>query len=461
MKTNTRKYMIYFFGALGGLLYGYDTGVISGALLFINNDIPLTTLTEGLVVSMLLLGAIFGSALSGTCSDRWGRRKVVFVLSIIFIVGALACAFSQTVGMLIASRVILGLAVGGSTALVPVYLSEMAPTKIRGTLGTMNNLMIVTGILLAYIVNYLFTPFEAWRWMVGLAAVPAVLLLIGIAFMPESPRWLVKRGREEEAKRIMNFTHDPKDIEMELAEMKQGEAEKKETTLGVLKAKWIRPMLLIGVGLAIFQQAVGINTVIYYAPTIFTKAGLGTSASALGTMGIGVLNVIMCITAMILIDRVGRKKLLIWGSVGITLSLAALSGVLLTLGLSASTAWMTVVFLGVYIVFYQATWGPVVWVLMPELFPSKARGAATGFTTLVLSAANLIVSLVFPLMLSAMGIAWVFMIFSVICLLSFFFALYMVPETKGKSLEEIEASLKKRFKKKKSSQSHVLNERTL
>ncbi|WP_437131992.1 sugar porter family MFS transporter [Bacillus atrophaeus] len=461
MNTNTRKYMIYFFGALGGLLYGYDTGVISGALLFINNDIPLTTLTEGLVVSMLLLGAIFGSALSGTCSDRWGRRKVVFVLSIIFIIGALVCALSQNITMLIASRVILGLAVGGSTALVPVYLSEMAPTKIRGTLGTMNNLMIVTGILLAYIVNYLFTPFEAWRWMVGLAAVPAVLLLIGIAFMPESPRWLVKRGREDEAKKIMEITHDhQEDIEMELAEMKQGESEKKETTLDLLKAKWIRPMLLIGVGLAIFQQAVGINTVIYYAPTIFTKAGLGTSASVLGTMGIGVLNVIMCITAMILIDRIGRKKLLIWGSVGITLSLAALSAVLLSLGLSTSTAWLTVVFLGVYIVFYQATWGPVVWVLMPELFPSKARGAATGFTTLVLSATNLIVSLVFPLMLSAMGIAWVFTIFSVICLLSFFFALYMVPETKGKSLEEIEESLKNRFKKKKNRQNQMLNERT-
>ncbi|MCY9111252.1 sugar porter family MFS transporter [Bacillus atrophaeus] len=461
MNTNTRKYMIYFFGALGGLLYGYDTGVISGALLFINNDIPLTTLTEGLVVSMLLLGAIFGAALSGTCSDRWGRRKVVFVLSIIFIIGALVFAFSQNITMLIASRVILGLAVGGSTALVPVYLSEMAPTKIRGTLGTMNNLMIVTGILLAYIVNYLFTPFEAWRWMVGLAAVPAVLLLIGIAFMPESPRWLVKRGREDEAKKIMEITHDhQEDIEMELAEMKQGESEKKETTLDLLKAKWIRPMLLIGVGLAVFQQAVGINTVIYYAPTIFTKAGLGTSASVLGTMGIGVLNVIMCITAMILIDRIGRKKLLIWGSVGITLSLAALSAVLLSLGLSTSTAWLTVVFLGVYIVFYQATWGPVVWVLMPELFPSKARGAATGFTTLVLSATNLIVSLVFPLMLSAMGIAWVFAIFSVICLLSFFFALYMVPETKGKSLEEIEESLKKRFNKKKNRQNQMLNERT-
>ncbi|HDV0606644.1 TPA: MFS transporter, partial [Acinetobacter baumannii] len=166
-----------------------------------------------------------------------------------FIIGALACAFSQTVGMLIASRVILGLAVGGSTALVPVYLSEMAPTKIRGTLGTMNNLMVVTGILLAYIVNYLFTPFEAWRWMVGLAAVPAVLLLIGIAFMPESPRWLVKRGREDEAKDIMKITHDQENIEQELADMKEAEAGKKETTLGLLKAKWIRPMLLIGIGL--------------------------------------------------------------------------------------------------------------------------------------------------------------------------------------------------------------------
>ncbi|WP_280146790.1 sugar porter family MFS transporter [Bacillus velezensis] len=462
MKKNTKKYLIYFFGALGGLLYGYDTGVISGALLFINNDIPLNTLTEGLVVSMLLLGAIFGSALSGTCSDRWGRRKVVFVLSLIFIIGALACAASQTVTMLIISRVILGLAVGGSTALVPVYLSEMAPTKIRGTLGTLNNLMIVTGILLAYIVNYIFTPFEAWRWMVGLAAVPAALLLIGIAFMPESPRWLVKRGREQEARQVMEMTHDKEDIAVELAEMKQGEAEKKESTLGLLKAKWIRPMLLIGIGLAILQQAVGINTVIYYAPTIFTKAGLGTSASVLGTMGIGVLNVIMCITAMILIDRIGRKKLLMWGSVGITLSLASLSAILLLAGLSASTAWLTVLFLGIYIVFYQATWGPVVWVLMPELFPSNARGAATGFTTLILSATNLIVSLVFPLMLSAMGIGWVFGIFSVICLSSFFFAAYIVPETKGRSLEEIETHLKKRFSlKKRSKQNQILKQRTL
>ncbi|MCY7441982.1 MULTISPECIES: sugar porter family MFS transporter [Bacillus amyloliquefaciens group] len=462
MKKNTKKYLIYFFGALGGLLYGYDTGVISGALLFINNDIPLNTLTEGLVVSMLLLGAIFGSALSGTCSDRWGRRKVVFVLSLIFIIGALACAASQTVTMLIISRVILGLAVGGSTALVPVYLSEMAPTKIRGTLGTLNNLMIVTGILLAYIVNYIFTPFEAWRWMVGLAAVPAALLLIGIAFMPESPRWLVKRGREQEARQVMEMTHDKEDIAVELAEMKQGEAEKKESTLGLLKAKWIRPMLLIGIGLAIFQQAVGINTVIYYAPTIFTKAGLGTSASVLGTMGIGVLNVIMCITAMILIDRIGRKKLLMWGSVGITLSLASLSAILLLAGLSASTAWLTVLFLGIYIVFYQATWGPVVWVLMPELFPSNARGAATGFTTLILSATNLIVSLVFPLMLSAMGIGWVFGIFSVICLSSFFFTAYIVPETKGRSLEEIETHLKKRFSlKKRSKQNQILKQRTL
>lgn len=280
--------------------------------------------------------------------------------------------------------------------------------------------------------------------------------------MPESPRWLVKRGREQEARQVMEMTHDKEDIAVELAEMKQGEAEKKESTLGLLKAKWIRPMLLIGIGLAIFQQAVGINTVIYYAPTIFTKAGLGTSASVLGTMGIGVLNVIMCITAMILIDRIGRKKLLMWGSVGITLSLASLSAILLLAGLSASTAWLTVLFLGIYIVFYQATWGPVVWVLMPELFPSNARGAATGFTTLILSATNLIVSLVFPLMLSAMGIGWVFGIFSVICLSSFFFAAYIVPETKGRSLEEIETHLKKRFSlKKRSKQNQILKQRTL
>lgn len=446
MNKKAKQYLIYFFGALGGLLFGYDTGVISGALLFIHKDIPLNDLLEGMVVSMLLLGAIFGSAVSGTLSDKWGRRPVVFVLSIIFIVGSLASAFSVNVTMLIISRIILGLAVGGASVLVPVYLSEMAPTKIRGALGTLNNLMIVVGVLVAYLVNYLFAPIEGWRWMIGLASVPSALLLGGLVFMPESPRWLVKRGRDHEAWEVLKLTHEENEIEDEFKEIKNAD-EGNETTFSLLKAKWVRPMLIVGIGLAVFQQAAGINTVVYYAPKIFTEAGLSESASILGTVGIGIVNVIMCIISMFLIDRIGRKILLIAGSIGITLSLLALSITLLSLGLSTQTAWLTVVLLGVYIVFFQGTWGPVVWVLIPELFPSTARGAATGIATLCLSATNLIVSLVFPTLLSALGIAWVFMIFVVICILSFFFALFKVPETKGRSLEEIEQKLRRRARR--------------
>ncbi|MCA0971468.1 sugar porter family MFS transporter [Halobacillus litoralis] len=441
MNRNLSKGWIFFFGALGGLLYGYDTGVISGALLFITADIPLTDFLEGLVVSSLLVGAIVGAGMSGYVSDRFGRRRVVFVIALIYIAGSLILAFAPNVTTLVIGRVILGLGVGGSTAIVPVYLSEMAPTEQRGALSSLNQLMITIGIVLAYLVNYAFTPIEGWRWMLGLAAAPALILMVGVLFMPESPKWLLKQNREKEARKVMGLTRDKKDIDGEIEQMKKIEAQK-ESTWEVLTAKWVRPMLIVGSGIAIFQQFIGINAVIYYAPTIFTEAGLGNSASILGTLGIGVLNVLMTLVAIATIDKIGRKKLLLIGNVGMTLSLVVLSTILFTFELTTSIAWLTVVFLGLFIIFFSATWGPVVWVMLPELFPLKARGAATGFTTLLLSASNLVVSLFFPILLGAIGTAMVFVIFAIIGVLAFLFVLKYVPETKGRSLEQIENDLR-------------------
>ncbi|MFZ0476035.1 MAG: sugar porter family MFS transporter [Halobacillus sp.] len=441
MNKNLSKGWIFFFGALGGLLYGYDTGVISGALLFINEDIQLSNFLEGVVVSSLLVGAIVGAGMSGYVSDRFGRRRVVFVIALIYLIGSLVLALSPNAAILITGRVILGLAVGGSTAIVPVYLSEMAPTHQRGSLASLNQLMITIGIVLAYLVNYAFTPIEGWRWMLGLASVPALILMIGVLFMPESPRWLIKHNREKEARKIMALTRQQSEIDDEIKQMKKIE-EVEESTWDVLKSKWVRPMLLVGSGIAVFQQLIGINAVIYYAPTIFTKAGLGNAASILGTLGIGIVNVLMTLVAIATIDKLGRKKLLLIGNVGMTLSLAVLATILFTAELTTAIAWMTVVFLGLFIMFFSATWGPVVWVMLPELFPLKARGAATGFTTLLLSLANLIVSLFFPIMLGALGTAWVFVIFAVIGVFAFLFVMKFVPETKGRSLEDIERDLR-------------------
>ena len=279
------KYLIFILGALGGLLYGYDNGVISGALLFIDNDIPLNSFTEGLVVSSMLIGAIIGSGASGPLADKLGRRRLVLFIAIIYIIGSITLFIAPNITILVIGRLIIGLAVGGSMATVPVYLSEMAPTELRGSLGTLNQLMITIGILSAYIVNYAFADIEGWRWMLGLAVVPSIILLIGIVFMPESPRWLLEHRSEQAARDVMKITFDNnEEINSEIKEMREISAIS-ESTWAVIKSPWLRPTLIIGCIFALFQQIVGINAIIFYAPTIFSKAGLGEATSILGTVG--------------------------------------------------------------------------------------------------------------------------------------------------------------------------------
>ena len=395
MGIKVNKKLIFFLGALGGLLYGYDMGVISGALLFIKDDIPLNSFTEGLVVSSMLVGAIFGSGASGPMSDRLGRRRVVFIIAIIYIVGALILALAPSMPILVLGRLVIGLAVGGSTAIVPVYLSEMAPTEQRGSLSSLNQLMITIGILSSYLINYAFTPIEGWRWMLALAIIPSVILLIGVAFMPESPRWLLEHRSEKAARDVMKLTFKDSEIDKEIADMKEINSIS-ESTWNVLKSPWLRPTLIIGSIFALLQQIIGINAIIYYAPTIFNKAGLGNATSILGTVGIGTVNVLITIVAIMIIDKIDRKRLLVIGNIGMVASLLIMAILIWTIGIQSS-AWIIVACLTLFIIFFGFTWGPVLWVMLPELFPMRARGAATGVAALVLSIGSLLVAQFFPI----------------------------------------------------------------
>jgi SP family sugar:H+ symporter-like MFS transporter len=437
------NWLIYIFGALGGLLFGYDTGVIAGALLYINKDLELTPTLQGVVVSSLLVGAMLGSIVAGPLADAIGRRKLVLIAAVTFIVGAIGSALAPSAGVLILFRVVLGLAVGAASVIVPLYLAELAPTGIRGAIASLNQLMIVTGILVAYIVNLALAASGGWRLMLGLAVVPALVMLFGMLFMPETPRWLVAKDREPEAREILRRSRDEAAVEKEIHDIKSVERQE-EGGVRELLAPWVRPALVVGMGLAILQQIVGINTIIYYAPTTLTNVGFGNSAAILANAGIGVLNVGMTLVAIWLIDKVGRKPLLLVGALGMALSLAILAITSLVLpepkGLGL-VGIITVACLAGFIVSFAVSWGPIVWVMLAEIFPLKIRGAAMGVATLLLWGANFVVSLTFPILLSAVGIGYLFLGYAVIGVLAFLFVRFFVVETKGRSLEEIEADL--------------------
>ena len=438
--------LVYFFGALGGLLFGYDTGVIAGAILFINEDLGLSPFTSGLVVSSLLVGAMIGAAFAGPIADATGRRKLVLVAAIIFAVGAIGAALATSAGLLILFRFVLGLAVGAASLIVPLYLAEVAPTEIRGAVASLNQLMIVTGILIAYIANSALAGAEAWRWMIALAVIPSMLLFLGMLFMPETPRWLVSKDRDEEAREVLRRTRDETAVEAEMSDIKRVEGQE-EGGLGELLASWVRPALLVGMGLAIFQQIIGINTIIYYAPTTLTNVGFGNSAAILANAGIGVINVTMTLVAIRFIDRVGRKPLLLLGAAGMALSLAILGLTSLLLPEPSGVSLVgiiTLVCLALFIAAFAVSWGPIVWVMLGEIFPLKVRGSAMAVATVLLWGANFVVSLSFPVLLEALGIGWLFLGYSLIGLAALFFVRSFVTETKGRSLEKIESDLRER-----------------
>ncbi|MFB9761593.1 sugar porter family MFS transporter [Ectobacillus funiculus] len=429
--------VIYFFGALGGLLFGYDTGVISGALIFIKEDLGLTPFMEGLVVSGVLIGALAGAAFGGTLADRIGRKKLIIWLGALFSIGAIGTGFSSNVESLVLFRIVLGVAVGGASAIVPLYLSEMAPAAIRGRVASLNTLMNALGILMAYVINYVFSSSGRWDWMLLLAIVPSLLLMVGMLFMPESPRWLLQNEREEEARRVLLLTRDSDEIDLEIKSIKALKTEEK-VPLSELFSPLMRPILLVGVGVAIFQQVIGTNTIIYYTPTILIDSGIGASSAIAGTIGIGIINVLFTIIGTVLIDRLGRKMLMLIGNIGMSLALGVLG--VSTLFFQAPS-WLLLGCLGLFMVAYSASWGMVAWVVLAEIFPLKIRGTAIGFASTCLWLANIAVSLSFPVLLESLGSSVLFLVYAVIGIAAFLFVLKFVPETKGKSLEEIEAEI--------------------
>jgi SP family galactose:H+ symporter-like MFS transporter len=433
--------------ATGGLLFGYDTGVISGALLFITKDFaPLSSFLQGVIVSVLLVGAVTGAIAGGPLSDRLGRRPVVLLAAIIFAVGAIAAALAPNVLILIFARFILGLGVGLASLIVPLYIAEIAPPDTRGALVSLNQLMITIGILLSYIVGVAFTPIEGWRYMFAVAVIPALILGIGMFTLPESPRWLVKNGKLDKARSVLLLSRVEAGVETEMQQMEEIERiERQQAQVGYkeLLAPWIRPALIVGVGLAIFQQITGINTVIYYAPTILEKVGFSAGGAIAATaLGVGAVNVGFTILAVYIVDRVGRRPLLLIGLIGMIVSLGLL-GVVFSLGATSGAAGLlATVCLALYIASFAISLGPIFWLMISEIYPLNMRGSAMSIAALCNWGSNFIVALIFPVLLATFGGAGSFWLFAALGIVAWIFVYFMVPETKGRTLEEIEADLR-------------------
>jgi sugar porter (SP) family MFS transporter len=431
-------YVVAAIAALAGLLFGYDTGVISGALLFIRPQFNLGAAEEGMVVSGVLFGATLSAMLSGRLTDVFGRKRLIQVISVIFAIGSIICAMANSVAILVAGRVLLGLAIGVASYTAPLYISEVSPPSIRGALVGLNQTAITIGILASYMVDYAFAEHGQWQMMVGLGAVPGIILGAGMLFMPESPRWLAVVGREQEAKAVMALIREKDEIEAELSEIKKTLTEQKGAWADLLSKAMLLP-LAIGVGLAVFQQFTGINTVIYYAPTIFKLAGFqSNSVSILATAGVGVVNVIMTIIAISLLDRAGRRPLLLIGLVGMLVSLVTLSLAFANAEALPYLKWIGVGSVMFYVASFAISLGPVFWVMISEIYPLDVRGLAMSLATAVCWISNLVVSFTFPILVKYVGPPVTFAIYAAMTVLAIAFSYWIVPETKGLSLEEIE-----------------------
>jgi sugar porter (SP) family MFS transporter len=433
------------FAALGGLLFGYDTGVISGALIFIRTQFGLSTFQQELVVSVVLVGAAAGALSGGRLADIFGRRFMLLITALIFVAGALLCAAAPSLDVLVIGRLIVGLGIGLSCSTVPIYISEVSPPQARGWQVSLFQLAITIGILAAYLADYIFSSSGSWRWMLGLAFVPGAILGLGMIYMPESPRWLAEHGQNELARHVLTRIRGTKSIESEWLEIQETLAEAEERgRFSDLFGPSMRTALVIGIGLAIFQQVTGINTVIYYAPLIVQSAGIPTASGAiLATAGIGLVNVLMTIVAMWLIDHVGRRPLLLIGIAGMIFSLGVL-GFVFRMPAGGALAWLAVVTLMVYVASFAISLGPIFWLLIAEIYPLRVRGIAEGSAAGVNWAFNFLVSLTFLTLVELLGPSLTFWVYALLGIGSWLFSYYLVPETKGRTLEEIEHSLRQR-----------------
>lgn len=433
-------YLIAIVAALVGLLFGYDTGIISGAMLFLKNSFLMTTTELGVVVSAVPFGALVAAALCGRLNDTLGRKRILFITAFLYLIGSIASAVSPNVEVLIVSRFVLGFAVGLGSYSAPVYIAEIAKRENRGALVTLNQLAITVGIMLSYLVDYIFASHGQWRYMLGCGFIPALILFLCIFLLPESPRWLVTKGKITRAKEILGAIHGD-DSKQEFNQIKSVVSQEPLKYRQLINLGFMR-VLLLGIAVSILTQAVGINAIIYYAPTIFQTAGLTKATSSiLATAGIGMVNVLFTLIAVRYLDRLGRRKMLLFGLGGILFSLAVATTAFAHTAVSIELAWAIMVSFVIFIASQAIGTGPACWLIPSEIFPTEARGLGMGLAVAFNWATNVIVAFFFPITLTHLGPSITFGIFLAIACIAFIVFFLFVPETKGVSLEQIEKNI--------------------
>jgi sugar porter (SP) family MFS transporter len=443
-KLNFAVCLVSLIAALAGLLFGFDTGIVSGAILVIQKSFPLTAVQKECIVSAVLVGAMIASLISGRLADNYGRKDLMLVIAILFITGTLIAALAGSIKMLIVGRLLIGFAIGMGSYIAPLYIAEAAPYEWRGGLVSLNQLAITIGILCSYLINYAFVGTEySWRWMFGMGVVPAVLLGVGMLFLPDSPRWLIKQNQLEKAKKILAYLRGTENIHHELSDIQQS-LNIHYASFKEVFAPWVRRVLFLGIFLGFLQQVSGINTIIYYAPTIFEAAGFhDISNTILATVGIGVVNVLSTIWALIYLDRKGRRTLMFAGLIGMAASLFCLSFAF-RFGLNwEGLRWVSVVSIFVFIICFAFSLGPLLWLMVSEIFPLRVRGTAMSIAVFSCWFWNAVVSGTFLSLLNALGPSNTFLLFGAMCVLGLIVSYFILPETKGVSLEHIEENIRK------------------
>ncbi|MDQ7724076.1 sugar porter family MFS transporter [Bacillus halotolerans] len=449
-QRNPRSFLqlIMISATFGGLLFGYDTGVINGALPFMarSDQLNLTPVTEGLVTSMLLLGAAFGALLCGKLADRYGRRKMILNLSFLFFLASLGTAFAPNVLTMVIFRFLLGLAVGGASSMVPAFLAEMAPYEKRGRMVTQNELMIVGGQFLAYVFNAILGVAMAdtghvWRYMLVLCAIPALLLFASMLMVPESPRWLTSKGKKSEALSVLKLIREEKRAEAEFKEIQAAavkDSNVEKASIKEFSTPWLRRLLWIGIGVAIVNQITGVNSIMYYGTQILQESGFGTKAALIANIGNGLISVIAVIIGIWLVGRVNRRPILMIGLSGTTTALLFIAIFSIVLDGSAALPYIVLSLTVLFLAFMQGCVGPVTWLVIAEIFPQKVRGLGSGISVFFLWILNFIIGFAFPIMLSSAGLSFTFFIFVALGILAIGFVYKFMPETKGRTLEELE-----------------------
>jgi MFS transporter, SP family, galactose:H+ symporter len=462
MRIKPNVLLIAIIAATGGLLFGFDTGVISGALPFLKDNWALDDRSVALLTTGVLFGAVIGALFSGRLADRLGRKKMIIVNALIFAVGAVGCGYASSVGTLIAMRVLVGIAIGITSYVVPMYIAEISPVAHRGMLVTLNQLMITIGLLASYIADYLFSNNAdpgSWRAMFLVGTVPALVLLVGMFFLPETSRWLISKGRYKEGRKVLEQMEEPASVDTIFEEIRRDLEHDGRlagasggrlvgTQSGVSRATgwreilqpWLRPALIITVGIFFFQQFSGVNTIIYYSPIIFKMAGItSNSASILPAIVIGIVNVAACFISVLYLDKAGRRKLYLIGISGMIPSLV-LAGVCFFFRdrLGSSLIYLSVGSIVCFIFFINISLSPLGWLLISEIYPTSARSVGMSIGSLSHWGFNAIIAFTFLRMVNGLGLAATFWVYAAVCVVGLVWGYYYIPETKGKSLEEIE-----------------------